>query len=164
MLDPGVPAENPFLHDRIRTFQPRDLWEGLLKLAIILFPLDVGVRRVQIDKAEWLNATATLRRWLFFWRGTPRTPEADESLAALLARRDQVRSKQTAPTVQPGPDLFKPERPVVVTPAKNEIRPVEPATAPSAEAPGEAKLAGPTTSTTSRLLEAKRRAQQRKEP
>jgi uncharacterized membrane protein len=164
MLDPGIPAENPFLHDRIRTFQPRDLWEGLLKLAIILFPLDVGVRRVQIDKAEWLNATATLRRWLFFWRGTPRTPEADESLAALLARRDQVRSKQTAPTVQPGPDLFKPERPVVVTPAKNEIRPVEPATAPSAEAPGEAKLAGPTTSTTSRLLEAKRRAQQRKEP
>ena len=50
-----------------------------------------------IDRAEWLRATKTLRRWLFFWRGPQRPPEADESLAALLARRDQVRAKQTAP-------------------------------------------------------------------
>ncbi|HXT42429.1 MAG TPA: VWA domain-containing protein [Candidatus Angelobacter sp.] len=163
MLDPGIPAENPFLHDRLRTFQPRDLWEWLLKLAIILFPLDVGVRRVQLDKAEWLNATATLRRWLFFWRGTPRTPEADESLAALLARRDQVRSKQTAPMVQPSPELFKPERPAVITHAKDEIRPAEPVTGSPAEGPDEAKSTGQAASTASRLLEAKRRAQQRKD-
>ena len=59
-------------------YQPRDLWEWLLKLAITLFPLDVGVRRIQIDRAEWLRATQTLRRWLFFWRGPQRPPEADE--------------------------------------------------------------------------------------
>src|SRR5438552_6651706 len=116
VLEPDAPADNPFLHDRVKTFQPRDLWEWLLQLAIVLFPLDVGVRRIQIDRAEWLRATQLLRRRLFFWRGAPRPVESDESLAALLARRDQVRAKQTAPAVEPRPDLFQPERPVVVLP------------------------------------------------
>src|ERR1051326_1668703 len=94
VLDADVSRSNPFQHDRVKTFQPRDLWEWLLKLAILLFPLDVGVRRIQIDRAEWLRATQTLRRRLLFWRGLPRAPEAEESLAALLARRDQVRAQQ----------------------------------------------------------------------
>jgi len=117
VLDPEMPAANPFLHDRVKTFQPRDLWEWLLKLAIILFPLDVGIRRIYLDTAEWLKVTKTLRRWLHFWRGVPRTPEADESLAALLARRDQVRARQTAPPAQPSPDLFRPQRPVTIIPS-----------------------------------------------
>jgi len=52
----------------------------------------------------------TLRRWLFFWEGAKRAPEAEESLAALLARRDQVRSRQTGPAVEPKPELFRPEK------------------------------------------------------
>src|SRR6266516_858982 len=67
ILEPGMPSVNPFLHERQKTFQPRDLWEWLLKFAIILFTIDVGVRRIQIDRDEWLRATQTLRRWLFFW-------------------------------------------------------------------------------------------------
>src|SRR6267378_4502004 len=110
ILDPAVPSVNPFLHDRKKTYQPHDLWEWLLKFAVILFTLDVGVRRIQIDRDEWLRATQTLRRWLFFWERAPRAPEAEESLAALLARRDQVRSKQTAPAVEPKPELFRPEK------------------------------------------------------
>ncbi|MEW6305510.1 MAG: glutamine amidotransferase, partial [Verrucomicrobiota bacterium] len=86
VLDPAKPDDHPFKYNRRRTFQPKDLWEMLLQLSIILFPLDVGVRRIQLDREEWLRATASLRRWLFFWQGKPRTPEADESLAALLAR------------------------------------------------------------------------------
>ncbi|MEI6784189.1 MAG: VWA domain-containing protein, partial [Verrucomicrobiota bacterium] len=109
LLDPMLPAVNPFSHDRLKTFQPRDLWESLLKFAIILFTLDVGVRRIQIGRDEWLRAMQALRRWLFFWRGAPRPPEAEESLAALLTRRQQVRSQQTAPAAEPRPDLFRPE-------------------------------------------------------
>jgi len=158
MLDPRNPSDNPFLHERQKTFQPRDLWEWLLKLAVVLFPLDVGVRRIQLDRDEWLRATKTLRRWLFFWKGAPRTPEADESLAALLARRGQVRATQTAPAVQPSPELFRPQTPVVL-PTKPDLaasqavepQPVTEPAKPSAEP----------TSTTSRLLEAKRRAQRR---
>jgi hypothetical protein len=163
LLEPDIPADNPFQHDRVKTFQPRDWWEWLLKFAILLFPLDVGVRRIQIDRAEWLRATQTLRRWLFFWRGVPRTPEAEESLAALLARRDQVRANQTSPPRQPNPDLFEPEHPVIILPEKKDpaLSPPAARTAPVGipeATPGEQRA-----NTTSRLLEAKRRAQQRKE-
>ena len=162
-LGPGAPADNPFLHDRVRTFQPRDLWEWLLKVAIVLFPLDVGVRRIQIDRAEWLRATQTLRRWLFFWRGAPRPPEADESLAALLARRDQVRAKQTAPAVQPRPELFTPQKPVILMPVAKEAAPTRPDALSAAETTASAGPEEEPASTASRLLEAKRRAQQRKD-
>jgi uncharacterized membrane protein len=162
ILDPMIPAVNPFSHDRQKTFQPRDLWESLLKFAIILFTLDVGVRRIQIGRDEWLRAMQVLRRWLFFWQGVPRPPEAQESLEALLARRQQVRSQQTAPSVEPRPDLFRPERQADV-PLPGE----EPAATPAAQpAPATAEAskpsAEPVSSTASRLLEAKRRAQKRR--
>jgi hypothetical protein len=161
-FQPTLPEENPFLHDRKKTFQPRDLWEFLLKLAICLFPLDVGVRRIQLDRDEWLKATATLRRWILFWRGKPRPVEADESLSALLARRDHVRSTQTGPAVQPAPELFQPVRAVDLNAPASEPKPD--ASAQTAE-PAEqgSKKTEPPAGTTSRLLEAKRRAQKRRE-
>jgi uncharacterized membrane protein len=162
MLDPMVPAVNSFMHDRQKTFQPRDLWESLLKFAVILFTLDVGVRRIQIGRDEWLRAAQALRRWLFFWRGAPRPPEAEESLAALLARRQQVRSQQTAPAAEPRPDLFRPEKPATLPlPGEEGIAapPSQPAPAPAAPPKPPAE---PAPSTASRLLEAKRRAQKRK--
>jgi hypothetical protein len=162
MLDPLDMTLNPFLHDRQKTFQPRDLWESLLKFAIILFLLDVGVRRIQIGRDEWSRGMRVLRSWLIFWRGAPRPPEAEESLAALLSRRQQVRTQQTGPAVEPRPELFRPEQPVTVplpgeegvasTPSEAAPAPAEPSRAPEEAAP----------STASRLLEAKRRAQKRK--
>jgi hypothetical protein len=151
---PGVPpgADNPFLHDRVKTFQPRDLWEWLLQLAIVLFVADVGVRRIYLDRAEWLKATENLRRLVFFWRRPSAPPVADESLNALLARRSQVRAQRTGAGT-PKPELFQPARPA---PAE----PTAPA-GPAAAAPpteGAAPPPADRTAVTSRLLEAKRRA------
>ena len=164
LLNPNRPVDNPFQHDRKKTFQPRDLWEWLLKFAVLLFPLDVGVRRVQLDRTEWSRAMKHLGRWMFFWRGTPRTPEAEESLAALLARRGQVRATQTAPASQPSQELFRPKKPAAPgltsesVPAGDRDRTSgEPSSAVSAPS------SQPTASTASRLLEAKRRAQKWKE-
>jgi hypothetical protein len=162
LLDVNNATLNPFLHDRKKTFQPRDLWESLIRFAIILFTLDVGVRRIQIDRDEWQRAMRAVRRRVLFWQGVPQAPEAEESLNALLARRDRVRSKQTAPAIEPKPELFRPERPATeplpgVTPGS--VSPSEPATTPP-EPPKTSEE--PAASTTSRLLEAKRRAQQRK--
>ncbi len=163
VLDPDNPADNTFLLNRKETYQPRDLWEWLLKACVLLFPLDVGVRRIQLDKEEMRRAWRQLLRWILFWRGVPREPEAEESLAALLARREKVRSTQTAPA-QPSAELFKPQKPVTLPPGG------EPG-----QAPEDFKMSVPTelppkpedktepTSTTSRLLDAKRRAQKRKE-
>jgi hypothetical protein len=122
--------------------------------------VDVGIRRIQIDREEWRKATATLRRWLLFWKPAPRPVEADESLAALLARRDRVRASQTGPVIQPKPELFQPEKVVglseLAAEAKAPLKP-EPAAAPAKPSDGEVKP-----STASRLLEAKRRAQERR--
>ncbi|MBI4661824.1 MAG: VWA domain-containing protein [Verrucomicrobia bacterium] len=161
LLQPDIPLDNPFLHDRQKTFQPRDLWEWLLRLAIILFPLDVGIRRIQLDREEWLKATENLRRLLFFWKAIPRTTKADESLAALLARRERVRSAYTGPAVEPSPDLFRPEKPAVIpSPAVVPISQDAPETAATA-ADSESEKSAEAASTTSRLLDAKRRAQHR---
>ena len=164
-LDPLNVSDNPFLHDRKKTYQPRDLWEWLLKLAIILFVIDVAIRRIQIDRDEWARAFSKIK---VLWRGKPRPATADEGLAALLARRDKVRADRdsTHPDIQPSthpsearPDLFRPTTPV--SPGAPPTLPSErPAFTP---APEEAKPADAPTTTTSRLLEAKRRAQKRKE-
>ncbi len=144
-------ADHPFLHDRLKTFQPRDLWQWLLQFAILLFVADVGVRRIYLDRAEWLKATENLRRLLFFWRAPARPAPADESLGALLARRGQVRAQRTG-AGEPKPELFRPARPVPAVP-KPVATPTEPAAQQPAVPPPPDR-----TAVTSRLLDAKRRA------
>ena len=160
------PADNPFLRDRQKTFQPRDLFEWLLILAILLFPVDVGVRRIDIDRTEWAKAMRWLRRWILFWQGPPRPVEADESLAVLLARRDQVRAQQPmAQAGAPAADLFRPAQPVDVQSAQAFAPASEPTSvgvAPAATADDSASGKPTAASTASRLLEAKRRAQHRR--
>jgi len=158
ILDLKNPAFNPFEFGRKKTFQPRDLWEWLLRFAILLFPLDVGIRRIQIDRAEWEKALAVVRAKLLFWRGKPRPVEADESLEALLARREQVRAKTTAvaPT-EVNPALFQP----VNAPKVEDPAAASSSAAPAAAPAEKASKPSPQAETTSRLLEAKRRAQRR---
>jgi uncharacterized membrane protein len=158
VLNPAT--DSPFLHDRVKTFQPQDLRDWLLGFAILLFPFDVGVRRIQLDAEQWLKGAALLRRWIFFWKGIPRPKEADDSLAALLNRRGQVRAQQPAPEAAPSPDLFRPEKPV--TDAVGEPQPAGGGRPASAAPPQDGKKPAPeAASTASRLLEAKRRAQRR---
>jgi hypothetical protein len=159
ILDIQTPALNPFEFGRKKTFQPRDLWEWLLRFAILLFPIDVGIRRIQLDRAEWQKFLQILRAKLFFWKGRPRPVQAEESLEALLARRSQVRATTTAAAVEPNPDLFRPV---------NAPKPLDQAPAPGAPpqpAPAPQEKPKPTApaETTSRLLEAKRRAQRKQQ-
>jgi len=160
-LDLASASPNPFLHDRKKTFQPIDWWEWLLKTAVILFVFDVGLRRIQLDREQWEKTLAVAKRTVFFWKTTPRPAKADESLAALLARRDHVRARQVAPASETRPELFQPQQLVkpsdksdateAVTP-KSEIK--DPQQTPSEQKPE---------STASRLLDAKRRAQRKRE-
>lgn len=167
MLDPANPAEHPFSHNRVKTFQPFALWEWMLELAVILFVLDVGARRIQIDRAEWLKATRTLRRYVFFWKGEGRPAESEEAMAALLVRRAQVRSTTTAPA-EPRPELYQSATAEVTPlPGKTEAKKAFPLAGAGAGeapvAPAEKKPeSGDKGSTASRLLAAKRKAQKDK--
>lgn len=158
---PGQPlrGDNPFLHDRVRTFQPRDLWQWLLKLAILLFVADVGVRRIYLDRTEWLKATENLRRIVFFWRGKARPVQADESLNALLTRRGQVRAQRTG-SGEPKPELFQPAKPPTA-PLVGEAVPKQPAEKSAPPGAPPKAPASDRTAVTSRLLDAKRRASKR---
>ncbi len=154
ILDPAT--DNPFLLGRLKTFQPHDLWEGLLKLLVILFVLDVGVRRVDIDREEWA-------KW---WARTlglgdkRKAAQSQESLGNLLATKDRVRSVKTsagtgeAVSVTPSAELFRPKQapPVTGAPGSTPGAPADAAAPADASAP---------TSATSRLLEAKKRAQRK---
>lgn len=155
ILDIQDPAMNPFEFNRLKTFQPHDLWEWLLRLAILLFPVDVGLRRIQIDRDEWQKFLAAIRARLFFWKGKPRTVEAEESLDALLTRRAEVRARTT--TAEPIPDLFQPKTAPRV---EEQAATSAPTAAPEPKAASKEQQAD-STQTTSRLLEAKRRAQKR---
>lgn len=164
LLDPTRPGtDNPFTHDRVRTKRPLDLWEWLLRLAVILFVMDVGVRRIDLDRDEWSRFLAAMRRYVFFWMRTPRPVKAEESLATLLARRDQVRGEKTAAGTGARPELFQPEQAPAPVVQPTTPTPRADATAAAAPPPAESPPAEKPAATTSRLLEAKRRAQKRRD-
>lgn len=159
LLDIRNPADNPFLHDRAETFQPKDLWEWLLRTAVILFVLDVGFRRIQIEREDWLKFVATVKGAVMFWRPKPKVAKSDESLSALLARRDAVRAETTKPAEE-RPELFQPTQPISMPLPGTE--PKSEPTKPIAESQTEEQKPAQEGSTASRLLEAKRRAQKKK--
>ena len=155
-LDDGP---NPFQHDRIKTIHPVDLWPYLLMAMVCLFPLDVALRRIQIDREEWLKATATLTRWISFWKRRPQPAKTEESLVTLLRKRDEVRTRQgtrTATLEHSGPQ--RSSRSASLTP---DAPPAEAAPSSLPKKPGKDEPEAPTI-TTSRLLEAKRRAKKRR--
>ena len=163
VLDIQNLADDPFHLNRKRTFQAHDLWEWLLKVCVILFTLDVALRRIQIDPSEWHKASAWLGRWLLFWRPAPISSQSEPSLGALLSRRDQARarhaSNDTVPVVDP--QLFAPAHPIVTAAAapdtsKTASGQVAPSVTPQPPLPPSEPV-----STTDRLLEAKRKARKR---
>jgi uncharacterized membrane protein len=158
LLNVRNPADNPFLHDRAKTFQPKDLWEWLLRCAVILFVLDVAFRRIQIEREDAQKMLAAVKGTVMFWRPTPKVTKSDESLSALLQRRDAVRAETTKP-VEDRPELFQPSQPIFMPLPGTEPKP-EPAKPASEAAPAEGEKK-PESGMAS-LLEAKRRAQKKK--
>ncbi len=155
------PSENPFLLGRVKTFQPRDLWETLLKWMVILFILDVGVRRVDIDREEWVRWVQRLKLRLGFG-DSQKALETQESLGSLLARKDQVRTSQTAAgstEIKPSAELFRPQQTPTTLTGHSSSGSAERPSPTDAGSPDGAAKSG---STSSRLLEAKRKAQRKR--
>jgi hypothetical protein len=164
-------ATDPWRHDLKLTSSFTELWPWLLVLALLLWPLDIALRRVSIGRRELVDARASVVRRLRSRRvAAPRTAAAEGMLAArervaggtaraaLLRRPDE--SGSATPAVKQaaaGPATSPP-------PAVPDIRPVgnaaPAAAAPAAPNPGPAATPAeaPETDTMARLREAKRRA------
>jgi hypothetical protein len=127
---PGDGVESPSIIDlferRARRTAPHDIWQSLLLAALLLLPLDVGIRRVrvtreQVDEArEWISAK--LRR-----RSVEDVPEGSSGLEQLKDARARVRlSDETGAVIE-----RHPVSPEIKKAAPEEHAPVEsvPATA-----------------------------------
>jgi uncharacterized membrane protein len=157
VIDTTAPGSNPFYDDRRKTWQPHDLAQSLLKLAILLFVLDVGIRRLSLDSEQMEKGWQRFRA--AYWRKEPAIAAASEpSLAALLSRRDEMRARKTV-----DPALFQTRHPQYITP-ETSATPALPALTSLDDPEPEADAAQPVPpqTTTGRLLEAKRRAAARK--
>ena len=104
---------------------------------------------------------AGLMRVLIFWR-RKKSPKREESLASLLAKRDEARQtfrreQPSAPT-EPAPELFQPSQPTSGDPAGPGASAAAVAEPPTTEDNPEPEG----DSTTSRLLAAKRKALRKK--
>ncbi|MBE0540775.1 MAG: VWA domain-containing protein [Verrucomicrobia bacterium] len=153
VIDPARPAGLPFQHGRKKTYQAQDLWSWLLKFCVVAFVIEVGIRRVQIDRDDWRRFTRRVGTVIFFWRKTPgATAPTTPSLAALLTRRDAVRAQKLS---APSPVPTQSAAAVDTAPGSAGSSPAsasDPSAVPEATAGPEAQ------STTNRLLAAKRRA------
>ncbi|MBI1839989.1 MAG: VWA domain-containing protein [Verrucomicrobia bacterium] len=165
VLSLANPIHNPFLLNRRATFQSHDLWSWLLRIAILLFTLDVAMRRIALEPGQVRQGLGSVQRMVFFWRAAKPRASTEPSLANLLARRDAVRSKQTPaggePAVVVDPRLFEP----AVEPPQSALTP-SPGTGTADASPATIEPAPPPPasaqeSTASRLLAAKRKAVKR---
>ncbi|MFL5717846.1 MAG: VWA domain-containing protein [Chloroflexota bacterium] len=150
-------AKDPWIHDLTATDRFTDLWPLLLVLALLLWPLDIALRRMSLRRRElvaaraWVGGVGRRRR-----AAGPRTATAE----GLLAVSERVRASETRAALR---------APVDVVPAAAPAAAASVAEAPSAmihDAPPPARAvetppAPESADTMSRLRDAKRRARDR---
>ena len=141
--------KGPFQHDRQQTYQPQEMWRWLLQLAIILFPLDVALRRVHIDREEWRLWWERLGKRV---RGQSPDgqPASSENLGELLTRRQKAQEGRGGSSLPLAASEIKTPVPIQMPGSKAEMAPKE-----------SPKVVVKDVSATERLLEAKRRARKR---
>jgi uncharacterized membrane protein len=166
-------AAEPWTHDLATTDTYTDLWPTLLILALILWPLDIALRRVSMGRRELADA----RRWVAGgWRRRGAVATRPVEVAGMLAARDRAAGSSARAAILRGDVAAVNES--TQAPAKNAMDAaqrrgqepfgsVSPVAAPAPASPGgPVPSAGPATSTApdapkdtlARLREAKRRA------
>jgi hypothetical protein len=132
-------------HDIEASAFPTPIWPWLLLLAILLVPLDVGVRRVALTGGDFRRARAWMARRVGLAR---QEPEAVAGLAELRAAKERGdrRTGRAVPAPRPAPseeapvaaDGAAPVGPAAPSAASSQPRPVQsprPGRQSAAEAP-----------------------------
>jgi uncharacterized membrane protein len=133
--DPETAAD-VWTHDIAASAFPTPIWPFLLVLAIVLVPIDVGIRRVALSRSDMRRARAWVVRHL---PGTGVTqPEVVPGLAELRAAKDRTQRRvdrlypEPMPAPAPQPTASPPPAPSV---ASARAPASAPAPRPTAEAP-----------------------------
>ncbi|MFW6163207.1 MAG: hypothetical protein ACODAJ_10600, partial [Planctomycetota bacterium] len=137
-LEPGIKGQDLFLKEQEPRASSRPVFDWFLLALACLIPVDVAVRRVQID---WF----VLRSWL----GLDRKGPSGETLGALLQRKQAIEfpeGEAEPRRLRPAPPPTRPVQP----------RPTPPKPEPEPERKPEREEGEPT-STTGRLLRMKKK-------
>lgn len=144
-------------HDNLQFSESaQEIWPTLLLLAALLFPVDVGLRRLLVTGTEWRKAKEWLQERLT-WR-RQRVSAPPRVLGQLFKARDRARQGMAGPERPPGDlqEIGKPRLPTELSQKTPEIK------TPLAQAPTEKKSpeseATPAMDSLARLREAKKRA------
>jgi hypothetical protein len=158
-------AAEPWTHDLETTASFTELWPWLLILALLLWPLDIALRRVSLGRRELADARRWVGRTWRGWRGPSVRTAGDTAIlaareraggaaarAALLGRQSSASAAPPPAAAQGAPTPASPS----VAPAP--VAPTTPASSlPPAPEPASA-AAEEELDTISRLRDAKRRA------
>ena len=156
-------ALDPWRHDLTATNQFTELWPWLLVLALLLWPLDIALRRISLGRRElaaaraWVRGIGRRRR-----AAAPRTAAGASLLAARgRAGGEAARAALLARFPEPGPAAESPTTQVPPGPAPTpQVSPEPEAPVPDPTAPVKgAPVEG--ADTLARLREAKRRSRER---
>jgi hypothetical protein len=137
-LDAEEPGRAVWTHDIEAGAFPTPIWPWLLLLAIVLVPIDVGVRRVALSRADLRRARAWVARRVGVGRAAP---EAVPGLAELRAakarseRRTERVAERDATVAAPAPATTAESptgRPVVSSPSAPRVAQAPPAAPPPA--------------------------------
>jgi len=84
----------PFEHNLRSVQSANDLWPLLLLLAILLLPFDVGIRRIGLNRGDFIRAREALRRRLG-WQPAPAPVAAHSTpdMAALFSAKERTRER-----------------------------------------------------------------------
>jgi hypothetical protein len=152
--DPGAEV---WRHDIAASAFPTPIWPWLMLLAIVLVPLDVGVRRVALSRADLRKARAWAAQRIGLGRSEPELVPGLAELRAAKARSARRADRGAdVPAAPPAPETPAPAaaRPASPTPAA----PRSAAAAPSAAEPvAPAPDPGPPAETLAERLARRRR-------
>ncbi|MEO6578473.1 MAG: VWA domain-containing protein, partial [Candidatus Limnocylindria bacterium] len=132
-LDDEEAPSAVWTHDIAADAFPTPVWPWLLLMAIVLVPIDVGVRRVALSRSDLRRARAWAARRV--GRGQPE-PEAVPGLSELRAARERSARRSERPTPPPVAAADPIIRPAGSAPTRPPIEPApRPATPPPAAPP-----------------------------
>jgi uncharacterized membrane protein len=161
---------DPWRHDLTVTDRFTELWPLLLILVLLLWPLDIALRRMSLGRRELAAARGWVRDIGRRRRATARRTAAGESL---LAARERAGSSEARAAILGGTSTASTSvtpMPVDPRPIESRLTPAEAPSPPSADAqpggrpavvPSPAETPADAADTLERLRDAKRRARDR---
>ena len=129
---------------------PHEIWQGLLLVALLLLPIDVGIRRVHLSREQIERARAWVEAKLRRRAPLVVDAEAVASMASLKEARSRVRLSDAPAEATTAPAA---QAPLVIEPTPQKVSKA----APTADAARSTEPAQEATPLASRLLDARRK-------